>query len=450
MTHTGEETLMRKTQLVLALAALGLAGSAFATNGYFSHGYGMKAKGMGGAATAMASDTFGGANNPASMVFVGDRIDMGLEVFSPIREASRTGSAAFGGIYNDSVESDSNYFAIPEFGYNKLISPNLAVGVTVYGNGGMNTDYKDDNGIAGTNFNPAVCGAAAANLLFGCGKLGMDYMQLIIAPTVSYKVNSNHSIGVAPLVGYQRLKVYGLQAFQGFSNSAANVSNNGYDDAFGAGVRVGWMGNITPNITLGAAYSSKVYMGEFDKYRGLLAEQGDLDIPENYNVGIAIRANPKLTVAFDVSRINYSDVKAISNGVTNSLAAPPTNPLGSDNGSGFNWRDQTKYKLGFEYASSDSLTLRGGYNYGKTPIRNGIDDLTFNIIAPGVVEHHLTLGATWTLKNKGELTVAYMHAFSNDVTGASATALPSLLGTPATEKLKMHQNAIGIAYGWKM
>ena len=76
---------------VLAVAGLAMPGIASATNGYFSHGYGMKAKGMGGAATAMAKDTMGGANNPASMAFVGDRLDVGIDWFSPKRAASRTG-----------------------------------------------------------------------------------------------------------------------------------------------------------------------------------------------------------------------------------------------------------------------------------------------------------------------------------------------------------------------
>ena len=76
---------------VLAVAGLAMPGIASATNGMFSHGYGMKAKGMGGAATAMAEDAFGGANNPASMVFVGDRMDVGVDWFKPTRSAERTG-----------------------------------------------------------------------------------------------------------------------------------------------------------------------------------------------------------------------------------------------------------------------------------------------------------------------------------------------------------------------
>ena len=38
------------------LAALLLASSAFATNGYFPHGYGIRAEGMGGASVAMTED----------------------------------------------------------------------------------------------------------------------------------------------------------------------------------------------------------------------------------------------------------------------------------------------------------------------------------------------------------------------------------------------------------
>ena len=56
---------LKKLTVLVAIAAA--SGSAFATDGYFAHGYGMKAKGMGGAATAMATDAMGGANNPVSV-----------------------------------------------------------------------------------------------------------------------------------------------------------------------------------------------------------------------------------------------------------------------------------------------------------------------------------------------------------------------------------------------
>ena len=40
---------MRTKKIVVLLFVAGMAGPASATDGYFAHGYGMKAKGMGGA-----------------------------------------------------------------------------------------------------------------------------------------------------------------------------------------------------------------------------------------------------------------------------------------------------------------------------------------------------------------------------------------------------------------
>jgi long-chain fatty acid transport protein len=429
---------MKFTRVFAFMALAGLAGSAYATNGYFSHGYGMKAKGMGGAATATHDDAFFGANNPAAAAFVGNRIDLGADLFSPRREASRTGGD--GGAFfpnNATSESNSNYFLVPEFGYNHMVNSNLALGVTVYGNGGMNSDYSEV--------------APGVNLLGGSGSLGVDLMQLIVAPTAAYKVNANHSIGISPLLGYQRFKAEGLQAFAMISTdgTGATVTNAGYDNAFGYGVRIGYMGKITPTVTIGAAYASKMNFEEFDKYRGLFAEAGDFDIPENYNLGVAWQATPVVKLALDYQRINYSGVNSVSNPSTNffpCFGGDPTNGcLGLSNGAGFGWSDIDVWKLGVEYKHSSNLTLRGGWNHGENPISPR--DVEFNIIAPGVIEDHLTLGFTYTTASGGELTMAYMHGFKNDVSGPSYFF--DSTGAPV-DKIEMYQNAVGIQYSWKM
>ncbi|MDP1863911.1 MAG: outer membrane protein transport protein [Thiobacillus sp.] len=427
---------MKVTRVFAFMALAGLAGSAYATNGYFSHGYGMKAKGMGGAATATADDAFGGANNPASMAFAGNRLDLGVDLFSPRREASRTGL----GPLNGTADSDSKYFLIPEFGYTKQMSSTLALGVTVYGNGGMNSDYPGGQIAAGS----CGVGAPASNLLCGQGSLGVDLMQLIVAPTAAFKVAPGHAIGVSPLLGYQRFKAEGLQAFTGgtVSSSPSNVTNRGYDDALGYGVRIGYMGKVSPTVTIGAAYASKMKFDEFDKYSGLFAEQGGFDIPENYNLGVAWQATPQVKFALDYQRINYSGVNSISN------SSRAQAQLGADNGPGFGWTDIDVWKLGMEYKYNQNMTFRAGYNHGDNPI--GSNDVTFNILAPGIVKDHVTLGMTHTFATGNELTVTYMHAFKNDVSGASILPVFSG-GTPAgTEKIEMYQNSLGIQYSWKM
>jgi long-chain fatty acid transport protein len=429
----------------VALAVYWFAAPAAATDGYFQHGYGLIAKGMGGASTAVALDTFGGATNPAKGVFVGDRFDIGADLFMPQRSASRTGSAA--GI-DGAADSDSTLFLIPELGYNKLINPKLALGVTVYGNGGMNTDYPGGQiaGGACAGFNPP---SGPYNLLCGKGRLGVNLTQLIVAPTLSFKLAEHHALGIAPLIGYQRFSIDGAEAFSAFSNSPSNLSGKGTDDAFGYGVRIGWFGQISESLSLGAAYSTKVYMDKFDKYKGLFADGGAFDMPENYNLGVGFKPTPALLIAADYQRINYSGVKAVGNPSSNLLACAggdAASCLGGSNGAGFGWRDVNVWKLGVQYQVTDRLTLRGGYNHTDNPIRS--QDVTINILAPGVVQDHVTLGLSFAVGKSGELTLAYMHAFQQSVTG---TSLFNSFGVPAgSETIKMSQDAFGIAYGWKL
>ena len=427
--------LRRKTMAVLIAAAIAPS-AAMATDGYFSHAYGMKGKGMAGATTAMAQDTFGGANNPASMVFVGDRLDAGIDWFSPVRSAERSGAGIPS--LNGKVDSDSENFFIPEFGYNKMLNPNLSLGVTVYGNGGMNTDYPQGN------FN---CGAGPANILCGSGRIGVDLSQLVVAPTVAFKFLPNHSVGVSPLFGYQRFKAEGLQAFDNppgfppFTGSPGNVTNRGYDSSTGWGVRVGYMGQLTSSVTLGAAYATKMSMSKFDKYKGLFADDGKFDIPEHYSVGLAFKPVQPLTVALDYERINYSGVHSVGNPST--IQAP----LGSANGPGFGWQDVDIVKLGVAWQYNPQWTFRVGYNHSDNPIL--ARDVTFNILAPGVVQDHLTLGFSYALSTDSEITMAYMHAFENSVTGSSL--FNSLFGPGAggNETIKMYENSLGIAWGTK-
>jgi long-chain fatty acid transport protein len=73
--------------------------------------------------------------------------------------------------------------------------------------------------------------------------------------------------------------------------------------------------------------------------------------------------------------------------------------------------------------------------------------VTQNIVAPGVIENHLTLGMTYTLASGDEMTFAYMHGFENKVSGQGFTSL----GVPTgTDTIQMYQNSFGFQYSWKM
>lgn len=425
----------RKLFSLTPICALLFAGSAFATNGYFPHGYGMKSQGMGGASTALAQDSYGGANNPASMVWVGSRLDVGAAWFSPVRDAERSG--AMMPSLNGKVSSDREHFLVPELGYNRMLNNDLSVGVSVYGNGGMNTTYPQGN------FN---CGGGAANLLCGGGTLGVDLIQLVVAPTVAYKLHAQHSVGASVLLGYQRFKAQGIQSFDNapgfppFTGAPGSVTNRGNDSATGAGLRVGYMGRLNDAFSIGASYSSKVNMGQFDKYKGLFAGAGDFDIPSNYSVGLAFSPNADWTIALDYGRINYSGVAAVGN------QSMPVAPLGADNGPGFGWKDINIIKLGAAWRVNPNLTVRAGYNKGDNPIT--ASNVTFNILAPGVMTSHYTAGFSYALSKESEVTAALMVAPRVTVSG------PSLFngfmgGAAGNETIGMRQMSLGLAYSQK-
>lgn len=421
---------------LLPLAAACAASPALATNGYFAHGYGIKAKGMGGVATALAEDSLGGANNPASMVWAGSRLDIGGDVFMPKRDAERSG-AGFPTL-NGKVNSGRTSFLIPEFGYNRMMSSDLSLGISVYGNGGMNTSYPQGS------FN---CGGPAANMLCGGGGLGVDLMQLMIAPTLAYKLHPQHAVGVSVLFGYQRFKATGLQAFDNapgfppFTGAPGSVTNNGHDSSSGIGLRLGYQGRLSDMITIGASYAPKMNMSAFDKYKGLFAGAGDFDIPSHYSLGIAFTPTPALTVAIDVGRINYSDVAAVSN----PSAAPA--PLGAPNGPGFGWKDINVFKIGAAWRMSGALTLRAGYNKGDNPITSA--DVTFNILAPGVVKDHYTAGFTYALDKTSEISGALMVATRQNVSGPSLFNAVLGPGAGGNETIGMKQTSIGLAWARK-
>jgi long-chain fatty acid transport protein len=394
--------------------------AAIATNGYVPHGVGIKSKGMGGASVAMTDNAFAGANNPAAAAWAGNRGEVGADFFMPKRSMARTGLGLVA-----SVESGKDVFLIPEFGYNMALSDKMGVGITVYGNGGMNTDFP------GGQIN---CGGGPANVLCGTGNLGVDLMQLIIAPTIAYKFDERHSVGVSPLLVYQQFKAYGLQAFAGMSSDPAKVSGGKYDHSSGLGVRLGYLGKLSDSVSVGASYSPKINMSKFDDYAGLFAGGGEFDIPENYTLGASFQATPAITVAVDYARINYGGVPSIAN------ASDIQVPLGLAGGPGFGWSDINVWKLGVQWQATSQWTLRAGLNVGDNPIQSR--DVTFNIIAPGVMTKHLTLGGTYAYSPKSEVSFAYMVAPSNSVTGDSR-------GFGGTETIKMKQQSIGIQYGWR-
>ncbi|MEH6543765.1 MAG: outer membrane protein transport protein [Porticoccaceae bacterium] len=426
--------------LILGLV---ISTGANAGGGYFMLGNGPVAWQTAGAVTAVAEDAFAGASNPAKLTAAGNRMDMSLVLLNPNRKVKRTGASGSDEIYNFSSRSANSLFLVPEFAYSRQVSDTLAIGLASYANGGLNIELHDTTGVPGTNSNPDTCGTRPGNFLLGCGELGFDLSQFIVAPTVAWTFAPGHSIGISPLLTLQAFKAFGLQAFAPGSRYPNHVSNNGYDYAFGMGVRVGWYGEIRPWLSLGAAYASKTYMQDFDKYKGLFAE-GSFDVPANYSIGAAFKPWDKWLVALDVQRIEFREVRALGNSIRASLLDPVANPLGSKTGSGFGWqRNQTNYKLGLTYRATSRLTVRAGYTYGKRANNNDLDAISFGVLASNPIRA-ASMGFTWKAAKGDEFHMSYAHISGENYNG------PSALFPGAKESVQPYINALNVAWSRKL
>ena len=374
----------------LALAAsalLGAGSAANATEGYFQTGYGTIQKAQSGAGVANPEDAMSLSVNPAGLVSVGDRFNAAFTVFSPQRDVTANG---FGMLPGGTTTSESNFFLMPNMAYSRQLDAQSAWGVAVFGNGGMNTDWP---GMARAF---AACGGGTG--LFCGGQAGVNLEQMFVSVGYARRMG-DFSVGVAPVFAIQKFRASGLAAFTGFSASPTNLTNNGDDWSYGAGVRAGLQWNVTPGVRFGLSGQTPIWSTKFDKYSGLFADGGSFDIPANVTAGVAWDAMPGVTLMADYRHIFY-------------FAAA--------------WK-----------VTADA-TLRVGYSHNTNPVRS--QDAFFNIFAPGIVTDHVSAGMSYQLnKNSGiDLAVAYVPRARLDGV--------DMFGQPISLSMEQYEVSLGYSY----
>jgi len=439
-----------KSNIRIALAVLSafglvaLSGTAMATNGYFTHGVGTESKGMAG--TGVGSDNARGAiiiaSNPALGVFADDSWEVGLSLFSPMRSYEAEGG--FGGTNgafsteNGKFDSSSEWFPIPYVAKNWRMGNGNALTFAFYGRGGMNTDWDDPD----MGFNIGLEDPLPGT--YGGGPAGVDLSQAFLALNYAGKVGDNFAWGIGPIFAVQMFEATGLGFFAGFTKTfnecvfvngqspddceetVSSLTNNGHDTSTGAGGAVGIWWAMGDAVSAGLSYTSKMSMSELDDYSDLYAQAGGFDIPSSAKFGLSFKGTNGVRINFDIEHTQFSEVDSVGNPLANIFNCPAVvvmftgapggdvdSCLGGEAGAGFGWEDMTTYKLGVEWASNGTSTWRFGYSYGEQPIQEA--DVLFNILAPGVMEQHFTIGLS-----KDKWNISLMYAPSKSITGVSA------------------------------
>jgi long-chain fatty acid transport protein len=189
---------MRKLGAQLLPAAVGLVASvmlpaaAWSTEGYFQLGFSPIQNALGGAGVANSEDAMSMALNPAGLVGLDEQFQLGASLFMPYRgyTATGTGFIAPGAGGSGTVDSSEDLFVMPNIAYSRPLDADSAIGIVLYGNGGMNTTYN--------NIYNAACGGAGAGVYCG-GNAGVDLMQAFISVDYARRVGNVPSASRRPL-----------------------------------------------------------------------------------------------------------------------------------------------------------------------------------------------------------------------------------------------------------
>jgi long-chain fatty acid transport protein len=408
---------------------------ASATNGYWAHGYGPKSKSIAGACVAMAFDSICAAGNPAALVLAGSRMAVGAALMSPKRRFDANGDAQtppYASIPPARYESKNELFLIPHVSYNKMLDERSSVGVSIGGNGGMNTEY--DSAIFQNFANPSTPSTMPSS------PTGIDMAQLFAGITYSRKVGDDQSFGITPIFAVQNFEAKGLQPFTPYSAYPDKVTNNGKDYSYGGGLRLGWLWRVNDRLNLGIAYQSEMVMTDFDKYKGLFADAGGFNIPQNYDLGFSYKLDPKVVLAFTYQHIDYASIKALGNASDIVFSSPENKMLGTKDGLGYGWADMDILKFGIRWQFKPDLVFRAGYSHAND-IVSGSQAL-FNTLSPAVVKEHYTFGIGKNVSKKSSVNMAFMYAPDNKVEGTNPNT------GPQTGSIKMKQREVEV--GWEL
>jgi long-chain fatty acid transport protein len=68
-----------------------------------------------------------------------------------------------------------------------------------------------------------------------------------------------------------------------------------------------------------------------------------------------------------------------------------------------------------QYKPTERLSLMGGYLFNTNPIRS--PETLFNAQAPAIIQHLLSLGATYRVTDDVSFSLAWQHGFRNAIEG---------------------------------
>jgi long-chain fatty acid transport protein len=366
---------MKKQKIVASMLVVGglVSPLAYATNGDEMMAVGSQSTALGGTGVA----NFIGADsvwaNPAMLgKSKGSEVTGGVNLFKP--KVTNTGMAG-GAAETANSTADTSY--IPDISYSSRIDNGLSYGVAMAGIAGMGVNYTD-----------------ASQPVWLKAKSALSILRVLA--DVAYNTDK-YGVGFAPIFQSGSLMLsYDSTGMPGGAPYNAGQQKN---SSTGFGFALGGYFNATPEVTIAAAYQSKIAAKYGTQISGAGAGFGlctggpcagapfgdSLDQPAQMKLGVAYAVAESLTLTADYKVIQWGSAAGYKD---------------------FNWKDQNVLAIGAKYAAN-GYWLGLGYNHANDPIgtttsgvyRDDAINLFNNMFFPAIVTNSYTFGGGYDISN---------------------------------------------------
>jgi hypothetical protein len=266
--------------------------------------------------------------------------------------------------------------------------------------------------------------------LQGAGALtapGNGFERRLITPGIFHQLDQHNVLGVEAVLAYQSYGTsrLGMQALSEPRPGMPQLDDfQPYQESgYGTGVRLNLSSEISPGMTLGAGFQSRIDMEEFAYYRGVYANPADFDIPARASLGLAFKALSNSWLRMSVERVMYSEVNAFQSRM---LPDRFLSLLGDSTSPNYAWDDLTVFTVGYSWSNGKDLQWRFDVSSRTTPLPDSAS--LSRALGDDVADHAMLFGFS---KRTGEfsrfnLNAAYAPAdflFGGNVLGIASEDL---------------------------
>lgn len=237
-----------------------------------------------------------------------------------------------------------------------------------------------------------------------------------INPSVAWKVNDSLSLGFG--VNAQKIDATLTQAQTLGGAGEARVKIEGDDWAWGW--NAGLLLQVNPATRLGISYRSKIdyeLEGDFTSNTAFIPSDGiqaDLEVPDTLSIGLSHQLTPKIELLVDYTWTGWDSIQNVDVMRTSTGALLQSLELRFD--------DSWRIGVGANYQMNDSVKLRFGVAYDRTPV----DDEFRTPRLPDEDRIWFAVGAQYLASKQLALDFGYAYIMVEDAEVNLTNSSPSL------------------------